>query len=64
MNTELLKMYLEVQLENAKSDKDRAERSLRNKQNWLPENIIEFEKELEIADMKVEFYQTQLDNIK
>ena len=64
MNTELLKMYLEVQLENAKSDKDRAERSLRNKHSWLHENIIEFEKELEIAEMKIEFYQTQLNNIK
>lgn len=62
-----LKNYLELQLTSLNLDLRREIRDytigMRNNK-WLPENIVRVKNNINLLKKKVEFYQTQLDNLK
>lgn len=61
-----LKVYLELNLQGFKSDLSREENDyyfgMKNNK-WLPENIVRVKNKINLLKKKVEFYQTQLDNL-
>jgi hypothetical protein len=59
-----LKKYLELNLGNFQFRLKNQLKSYEHSQNWLPENKLATEKDIELLQMKVNFYQTQLNNIK
>lgn len=58
-----LKNYLEIQLEINQHLLDREKESYSHSEDWLEENKLKSEKIIQLAEMKVNFYQTQLDNL-
>ncbi len=58
-----LKNYLEIQLEINQHLLDREKQSYSHSEDWLEENKVRSEKIIQSAEMKVNFYQTQLDNL-
>ena len=62
-----LKVYLELQLTSLNLDLSREKRDYSigmNNNKWLPENIVRVKNNINLLKKKVEFYQTQLDNLK
>lgn len=59
-----LERYLTQHLENYEWRYENQARSYKYSKDWLPENIERTERELELLQMKISFYKTQLDNLK
>lgn len=59
-----LQKYLELNLENFQSQLEREQKSYEHSQSWLPENWERTEKLIQLLQMKVKFYQTQLNNLQ
>ena len=59
-----LKSYLETQLEINQHLLDRELKDYQYSENWLEENKVRVEKIIQSAQLMVNFYQTQLDNLK
>tara|TARA_R110000868_G_scaffold331923_1_gene592906 strand:- start:7 stop:231 length:225 start_codon:yes stop_codon:yes gene_type:complete len=58
-----LKSYLETQLEINQHLLDRELKDYQYSENWLEENKVRVEKIIQSAQLMVNFYQTQLDNL-
>ena len=59
-----LKSYLETQLEINQHLLDRELKDYQYSENWIEENKVRSEKIIQSAQLMVNFYQTQLDNLK
>lgn len=62
-----LKVYLELQLTSLNLDLRREIRDYQigmENNKWLPENIVRVKNNINLLKKKVEFYQTQLNNLK
>jgi uncharacterized protein (DUF1697 family) len=59
-----LKSYLETQLEINQHLLDRELKDYQHSENWIEENKVRSEKIIQSAQLMVNFYQTQLNNIK
>jgi hypothetical protein len=59
-----LKSYLETQLEINQHLLDRELKDYQYSENWIEENKVRSEKIIQSAQLMVNFYQTQLNNIK
>jgi uncharacterized protein (DUF1697 family) len=58
-----LKSYLETQLEINQHLLDRELKDYQYSENWIEENKVRSEKIIQSAQLMVNFYQTQLDNL-